>query len=257
MKLRLILACAAVIAVSACSGTPDDQFDDSRLSDVEKGYERAKSSLANGNINNALQILESINMRYPFGPLTHQIQLDLIYAYYKVGNLDKALATIDRFVRLNPNHQDYDYALYMRGLTNQRTAENTIQEFFGVDRADRDPTKTREAFDDFAELVRRFPDSKYAADARQRMVAIKSTLAQYELAVAQYYVKREAYLSAANRGKYVLENFPDTAEAETALIIMANSYEQLNLDQLQQDTVATLQKNFPNSRYFRRGLEQD
>ncbi len=238
--------------LSACSGTADEELDVSRLTDVEAGYERAQFNLAQGNFSSALQVLEALNTRFPFGPLTHQIQLDLIYAHYKVGNLDKALATIDRFTRLNPNHQDYDYALYMRGLTNLRSAENTIQDFFGIDRDDRDPTQIREAFDDFSELVRRFPDSKYAADSRQRMIAIKSTLARYELAVANYYVKREAYLSAANRSKYVLENFPDAPETEQALVIMAESYKRLNLDQLHADTLATLKQNFPNNDYARR-----
>src|SRR5690554_3882562 len=192
MKFRLILACVAAISLSACSSSPEEDIDVSRLSDVEAAYARAQSSMMGGNYNSALQIMQALSTRYPFGPLTNQIQLDLIYLYYKTNDLDKALSTIDRFTRLNPNHQSIDYALYMRGLTNERALENFFQEFVGIDRADRDSTKAREAFDDYAELIRRFPSSKYAADARQRMVGIKGRLARHEIAIAQYYMKREA-----------------------------------------------------------------
>lgn len=251
MKFRIILACIAALTLSACSSSPDET-DVNRLTDVEAGYARAQQALQNGNFTSALQVLEALNTRFPFGPFTHQIQLDLIYAYYKTGDIDKALASVDRFTRLNPNHQSIDYALYMRGLTNERASENLFQDLVGLDRSDRDPTKAREAFDDYAELVRRFPDSKYAADARQRMIGIKSRLARHELAVAQYYMKREAFLAAANRCKYVLENFADTPEAEHALAVMAEAYDSLGLVELRADTVATLKHNYPQSDYLSR-----
>ncbi|WP_417664790.1 outer membrane protein assembly factor BamD [Pseudidiomarina donghaiensis] len=250
MKFRLILACVAAVTISACSSSPED-VDTSRVSDVEAGYARAQSAMQSGNFNMALQTMQALSTQYPFGPLTNQIQLDLIYLYYKTGDIDKAWTTIDRFTRLNPNHQSIDYALYMRGLTNERALENFFQELVGIDRADRDATKAREAFDDYAELVRRFPDSKYAADARQRMLGLKSRLARHELAVAQYYMKREAYLAAANRSKYVLENFGGLPETEYALGIMIEAYNSLNLSELAADARATLQQNFPQSAYLK------
>ncbi|OZB06338.1 MAG: outer membrane protein assembly factor BamD [Idiomarina sp. 34-48-12] len=249
MKFRLIVACVTLMTLSACSSSPDE-FENTRMTDIEVGYERAQQAIQAGNFSSALQTLEALNTRFPFGPLTHQIQLDLIYVYYKIGDIDKSLAAIDRFTRLNPNHQSVDYALYMRGLTNERAAENLFQDLVGIDRSDRDPTKAREAFDDYAELVRRFPNSKYSADARQRMIGIKSRLARHELAVAQYYMKREAFLAAANRGKYVLENFSDTPEAEHALAVMAEAYRSLELTELYADAVATLKHNFPSSDYL-------
>lgn len=250
MKFRLILACVAAVTLSACSSSPEEEIDNTRVSDVEASYARAQKSMEGGNFNLALQTMTALSTRYPFGPLTNQIQLDLIYLYYKTGDLDKALSTIDRFTRLNPNHQSIDYALYMRGLTNERTLENFFQELAGIDRADRDATKAREAFDDYAELVRRFPDSKYAADARQRMLGLKSRLARHELAVARYYMKREAFLAAANRAKYVLENFADMNETEHALGIMVQAYNSLNLEELAADAQATLRQNFPQSAYL-------
>ncbi|KFZ30192.1 membrane protein [Pseudidiomarina salinarum] len=251
MKLRIILACLASIYLSGCSGTPENTTAVEPLNDAQATYERARNNIAAGNFSTAAQTLQAMSTRYPFGPLAHQVQLDLIYVYYKLADIDKALAAVDRFSRLNPNHQDIDYVLYMRGLINQRADYNAIQELAGIDRADRDPSKAKEAFNDFAQLLRRFPDSKYAADARQRMVGIKSRLAQYELSVAEYYMKREAYLAAANRGKYVLEYYSDTPEAEKALGIMANSYGRLNLTDLRDSALATLRQNFPDSSYLR------
>jgi outer membrane protein assembly factor BamD len=250
MKFRLILACVAAVTISACSSSPED-LDATRVSDVEAGYARAQSAMQSGNFNMALQTMQALSTKYPFGPLTNQIQLDLIYLYYKTGDIDKALSTIDRFTRLNPNHQSIDYALYMRGLTNERALESFFQELVGIDRADRDVTKAREAFDDYAELVRRFPGSKYAADARQRMLGLKSRLARHELAVARYYMKREAYLAAANRSKYVLETFGNMPETEVALGIMIEAYSSLNLTELAADARATLQQNFPQSVYLK------
>ncbi|PTB89729.1 outer membrane protein assembly factor BamD [Pseudidiomarina aestuarii] len=250
MKLRIILACMTGLVLGGCAGSPDEEIFDPRLSDAQLTYERAKNNIASGNYSTAAQTLTALSTRYPFGPLSHQIQMDQIYVYYKLADIDKALAAIDRFSRLNPNHPDIDYVMYMRGLVNQRADYNAIQELAGVDRSDRDPSKAREAFDDFADLIRRYPDSKYVGDARQRMVAIKSRLARYELAVADYYVKREAYLAAANRARYVLENYSDTPEAERALEVMADCYGRLNLNELREDAIATLRENFPSNNSF-------
>lgn len=250
MKLRIILACMTGLVLGGCAGSPDEEIFDPRLSDAQLTYERAKNNIASGNYSTAAQTLQALSTRYPFGPLAHQIQMDQIYVYYKLADIDKALAAIDRFSRLNPNHPDIDYVMYMRGLVNQRADYNAIQELAGVDRSDRDPTKAREAFDDFADLIRRYPDSKYVGDARQRMVAIKSRLARYELAVADYYMKREAYLAAANRARYILENYSDTPEAERALVVMADCYGRLNLNELRDDAIATLRENFPSNKSF-------
>jgi len=250
MKLRIILACIASLYLAGCAGSTDSKDTPVVVSDAETGYQAARNQINSGNFSAAAVTLTQLSTRFPFGPLAHQVQMDLIYVHYKIGDIDKALATIDRFTRLNPNHSDIDYVLYMRGLVNQRADHNTIQEFAGIDRADRDPSKAKEAFNDYAELIRRFPDSKYAGDARQRMLGIKGRLARHELAIANYYIKREAWLAAANRGKYILEYFHDTPEVEQALIIMATSYGALELDQLRDDAIATLQTNFPNSRFF-------
>jgi outer membrane protein assembly factor BamD len=250
MKLRIILACVVGLYLTGCAGSADTDGSEVVMSDAESGYQTARQQIASSNFSAAAQTLTQLSTRFPFGPLAHQVQMDLIYVHYKTADIDKALAAIDRFTRLNPNHPDLDYVLYMRGLVNQRADYNGVQEFVGIDRADRDPSKATEAFNDYAELIRRFPDSKYAADARQRMLGIKGRLARHELTVANYYIKREAWLAAANRGKYILEYFHDMPEVEQALIIMATSYGALELTELRDDAIATLRANFPNSVFF-------
>ena len=247
MKRRILILTAAVgLSLAGCSST-DDQQSELKYTQVELMYESAQDQMSLGNFTQAEEELSNINSRYPFGPFAHQVQLDLIYLNYKLDNTENALAAIDRFISLNPNHKDVDYALYMRGLTNQRAEYNAIHELAGVDRSDRDSTMAKEAFKDFAELLRKYPESKYAADAKKRMIAIKSRLAKKELAVAQYYMKRQAYLAAANRGRYVVENFENTPEVESALAMMVECYDQLELEELKQDTLKVLRSNFPNN----------
>ncbi|WP_404399881.1 outer membrane protein assembly factor BamD [Idiomarina seosinensis] len=249
MKRRILLVSALLgLTIAGCSSNPDSPDEGLKFSQVELMYEQAKEQLEMGNLNLAEEQLSALNSRYPFGPFAHQVQLDLIYVHYKLDNTDEALAAIDRFISLNPNHSDVDYALYMRGLVNQRAEYNAIQEIAGIDRSDRDSTMAQEAFKDFAELLRKFPDSKYTADAKQRMIALKSRLAKKELAVARYYMERQAYLAAANRGRYVVEHFSDMPEVENALAIMVESYQQLGLDELRADALAVLRTNYPRNR---------
>lgn len=248
MKGRILFVSALLsLSLAGCSSNSERSAEDLKYSQVELMYEQAQQQLEMGNLNLAQEQLSTLNSRYPFGPFAHQVQLDLIYVHYKLDNTDEALAAIDRFISLNPNHKDVDYALYMRGLVNQRAEYNAIHEIAGIDRSDRDSTMAKEAFKDFAELLRKFPDSKYAADAKKRMVGLKSRLAQKELAIAQYYMERQAYLAAANRGRYVVEHFGDMPEAENALAVMVESYEQLGLTQLRDDALAVLRANYPNN----------
>jgi len=247
--LRLLPLAIALSFVSACSSSPEDEEIVVANKGAEALYEDAKESMELGNFNQAAATLSALDSRYPFGPLSHQVQLDLIYAYYKAGKSDEALATIDRFIRLNPNHSDIDYAIYMRGLVNMGSDSNFFQDIVGLDRSDRDATQARQAFGDFKGLIEKYPNSKYAADSRKRMLFIKNRLAKYEIAVARYYMKREAYVAASNRGQYVLEQFSDTTHVQEALEIMVECYEQLDLVSLKANALTTLQLNFPESSY--------
>ncbi|MDU0354525.1 outer membrane protein assembly factor BamD [Paraglaciecola aquimarina] len=252
IKLRDIIIGSALVALVGCASGPTDSDTDLILKNrgAEGLYEDAKEKMKLGNFNAASEVLSALDSRFPFGPLSHQVQLDLIYSYYKTGKTQESLATIDRFVRLNPNHSDVDYAMYMRGLTNMEVDNNIFQELVGIDRSDRDPSNSREAFNDFRRLIEKYPNSKYAADAQKRMLFIKSRLAKYEIAIARFYMRREAYVAAANRGRYVIENYFDTNHVQEALEIMVECYDQLDLDELKNNAMKTLKLNYPNSSFI-------
>ncbi|WP_375057073.1 outer membrane protein assembly factor BamD [Zobellella sp. DQSA1] len=240
----LTLTLTLALATAGCSSTKKDAVPDEP---PEVLYQEAQERLQAGNFIRAAELLEAMDSRYPFGAYSNQVQLDLIYAYYKQDDTARALANIDRFIRLNPNHPSVDYAQYMRGLTNMATDYNFFQELLNIDRADRDPAYARQAFADFRQLLRQHPDSAYAADARARMISLKNRLARYDLAVAQFYMKRGAWLAAANRAKFVVQSYPDTDTMKPALEIMAESYDTLGLTEMANNAKAVLRANFPNS----------
>lgn len=252
ITLRNIFIASTVCLMVGCSSAPDDQDTDLiiKTQGAQGLYKQAKDKMNQGNFTAATETLSALDSRFPFGPLSNQVQLDLIYGYYKTGKTEEGLAIIDRFIRLNPNHSDIDYAIYMRGLTNMEVDRNLFQELVGIDRSDRDPSRSREAFNDFKRLIEKYPNSKYAADAQKRMLHIKNRLAKYEIAIARFYMRREAFVAAANRGRYVLEHYFDTEHVQEALEIMVECYDQLQLDDLKDNAMKTLKLNYPNSSFI-------
>lgn len=236
-----------MLALVGCSGTNEIEIEKIPDKSAQALFADARESLDNGLYQKAIQILSAIDSRFPYGPISHQVQLDLIYAYYKSGDAAQGLALTDRFLRLNPAHANLDYVYYMRALINIATQENLFQDLAGIDRSDRDPTAARDAFNDLKIVLEKYPESKYAADSRQRMIAIKSRLAKYELSVARYYFKRGAFVSSANRGKYIVEYFSPSPETEAALEIMIMCYEELGLTELQTNAKQVLAANYPNN----------
>ena len=235
-RMKYLVAAATLsLALAGCSSSKD-AVPDNPPSEI---YATAQQKLQDGNFKAAITQLEALDNRYPFGPYSQQVQLDLIYAYYKNADLPLAQAAIDRFIRLNPTHPNIDYVLYMRGLTDMALDDSALQGFFGVDRSDRDPEHARQAFRDFSQLVQRYPNSQYSADATKRLVYLKDRLAKYELSVAQYYTKRGAYVAVVNRVETMLRNYPDTQATRDALPLMENAYKQMNLT-AQADKVAKI-----------------
>ncbi|AUY26324.1 outer membrane protein assembly factor BamD [Mixta calida] len=226
-RMKYLVAAATLsLALAGCSSSKD-QVPDSPPSEL---YATAQQKLQDGNFKGAITQLEALDNRYPFGPYAQQVQLDLIYAYYKNADLPMAQAAIDRFMRLNPTHSNIDYVLYMKGLTDMALDDSALQGFFGIDRSDRDPEHARAAFRDFSQLLRTYPNSQYATDARKRLVYLKDRLAKYELSVAQFYTKREAYVAVVNRVEQMLKDYPDTQATRTALPLMENAYRKLQLN---------------------------
>ncbi|MGL1958784.1 MAG: outer membrane protein assembly factor BamD [Colwellia sp.] len=245
LTIKTILITLA-ISLAGCSSSEVD-IDKVPDKSAQSLFVDARKALDGGLYQKALQILSAIDSRFPFGPISHQVQLDMIFAYYKSGNADQGIALTDRFLRLNPDNPNVDYVYYMRALINLSTEENLFQDLAGIDRTNRDPTASRDAFNDLKRITVDYPDSKYAADARKRMITIKSRLAKYEIAVARFYLKREAYTSAANRGRYVIEYFSPSPEVEDALEIMIECYEELELNELKSNAMQVLAANYPNN----------
>jgi len=209
-------------------------------------YENALSAIEAGNNQLAIEKLQLLEARYPFGRFSEQAQLELIYAHFRMSQNTSAAAAADRFIRLHPNNDNVDYAYYMKGLSAFEAERSFFAKYLPIDVAQRDPGAARDSFDSFTTLISRFPDSEYAADAQRRMQYLKNRLATYEIHVALYYMKRQAWLAAANRGRYVVENLQETPATPDALAIMAEAYTELGLTELAMDVNTVLTSNFPN-----------
>lgn len=244
------LVLATLVLISACATQQEGE-----VLPEETYYDNARSAMNSGNFNEAERNLDFLETYYPFGRYAEQAQLDLIYARYQNLDLEGARSAADRFLRLNPQSEHADYAIYMRGLASYNLDLGLAARYFPVDNASRDAGEQRQAFDDFSELLSRYPDSEYARDARQRMIAIRNRLAEKELHVANYYIRREAYLAANNRARYVVENFPQSPSVEEALIILAETYQFMDLKKASRDTVELLALNFPQSEAFDDNME--
>ncbi len=248
--MRRILAPLAVAAVLAGCGLLPEQIDETKDWSAQRLYAAAKNELSEGNYERAIQLFERLEARYPYGPYAQQAQLEVAYAYYKDNEPASAIAAADRFIKLYPNHPHVDYAYYLKGLANFIEEQGLLAALGSQDMSERDPKAARESFDAFKELVTRFPDSKYTADALARMKYLVNALASHEVHVARYYFKRGAYVAAANRGKYVVEHYPQAPALEEALYLMAMSYDRLELPDLRDDALRVLRHNFPNSPYL-------
>lgn len=240
--MRIIYLALLCLTLGACSGLPKD--DETKDWSAAKFYDEAKLALSEGDYPKAIGYYESLEARYPFGRYTQQGQIDIAYAHYRNSEPDLALAAADRFIKLYPSHPRVDYAYYLKGLINEDRGITFLQRYLPVDPTQRDPGAARDAFKDFAELVNRFPESPYAEDARQRMVALRNRLAEYELHVARYYLKRKAYVAAAERAQYVLENYQRTPAIPDALQLLNQSYVALGLDPLAQDSQRVYALNY-------------
>jgi outer membrane protein assembly factor BamD len=244
--VRLLLVTTAALLISACASNDKQE----EVLPEQTYYENARDAMNSGNFNEAEQNLDYLETYYPFGRYAEQAQLDLIYARYQNLDLEGARAAADRFLRLNPQSDHADYALYMRGLASYNLDIGLAARYFPVDVSARDPGEQRQAFRDFSELLNRYPSSEYAPDARQRMIAIRNRLAELELHAARYYISREAYIAANNRARYIIENYSTTPSVEEALIILAETFRFMDLKKGATDAVAMLKENFPDSAAF-------
>jgi outer membrane protein assembly factor BamD len=238
---RILPVLTAIVWLQGCSvfSTEDETKDWS----AQKLFSEAKSALAEGDYQQAVSYYEKLEARYPFGRYAMQAQLDVAYAHYKNGEPESAIAAAERFIKLYPQNPHVDYAYYLKGIVNYNRKLGLLDRFVPIDQSQRDPGSASDSFQDFAELVRRFPSSQYAEDARQRMLYLRDNLAKNEVHVARYYLHRGAFLAAANRATYVVENYPRSTAVRDALEIMIEAYGRLEMTQLQADARRVLELN--------------
>lgn len=241
--LILSLALGAML-LGGCATTPDDSDDSSKWS-KEKLHTEGKHAMEAGDYETAIEYFEKLEAKYPFGAYAEQAQLDTAYAYFKFNEFDSSIAAADRFIKLHPRHASVDYAYYLRGLASARKKHSAFDAIASRDTSLRDPQSSRQAFDYFAELVDKFPQSRYTPDAIKRMGNLRNELARYELHVGQYYMGRKAYVAAANRAKYIIENFQQTPAMYSALELLVEAYDKLGMVDLANDARRVLAQNQP------------
>jgi outer membrane protein assembly factor BamD len=244
-----LLMLLLVVGLSGC-GIIGKEFDETEGWTAAELYNKAAQELDGANYKRAIELYQKLETRYPFGRYAMQGQLDVAYAHYRAEEPEQAIAAADRFIKLYPQNPFVDYAYYLKGIVNYNRSVGFIDRFVPTDQSQRDPGSALDAFEDFAELVRRFPDSKYAPDARQRMLYLRSNLAKNEVNVARYYMRRGAYLAAANRAQYVIERFQRTSAVEDALEVMIDAYERLGKEQLATDARRVLELNRREGRFI-------
>jgi outer membrane protein assembly factor BamD len=241
------LTLALALALSGCGmlkkGAPDETADWS----AQRLYQEAKENMNSGNWATAVKMFERLEARYPYGRYAQQAQLEIAYAYYKDNEPASAIAACDRFIKLHPTHPQVDYAYYLKGLVNFNEDIGWLAQYAEQDPSERDPQSARNSFDAFRDLATRFPNSKYTPDAIARMRYLVNALATHEISVARYYMKRGAYLAAANRAQFALKTYPQAPANEEGLAIMAEAYQRMGMQDLARDATRVLASNFPNS----------
>jgi len=249
-SLRLLLLSVLMLAMATGCARFGKMFKGDDTADegqpVEEIYSRAQTSMRNGNWDNAEQHYKRLIAQYPYGAYTEQALMETAYAQFKMGKHEEAISTIDRFIRTYPTHRNIAYLYYLRGLSNSSRDAVFLQRVWKLDASRRDLATPTQAYNDYSIVGERYPNSRYAADARQRMVALRNMFARHELDVALYYLRRGAWVAAANRAKQMLETYPQSEYQYDAIATMGAAYTQLGNETLAADARRVLQQNAPD-----------
>lgn len=252
MRLSLL----AVVAALLLAGCATDLQDETSGWSAQRLYGEAKDAMASRDWPRAIRYLERLEARYPYGRFAQQAQLEIAYCHWKDSERASAIAAVDRFIKMYPNHANADYAWYLKGLINFNDQYGILSQLTTPDMSDRDPKSTRESFAAFKEVVARFPESKYAPDATLRMRYLVNALASHEVHVARYYMKRGAYLAAANRAQYAIQHYAQAPALEEAVFVLVLAYDRLGMNDLRDAADRVMRTNFPDSRYLKPGGER-
>jgi outer membrane protein assembly factor BamD len=251
--MRFVILLAALALTLLVGGCASDLQDETAGWSAQRLYGEAKDAMASKDWPRAIRYLEKLEARYPYGRFAQQAQLEIAYAHWKDSERALAIAAVDRFIKMYPNHSSVDYAWYLKGLVNFNDQYGMLSQITTPDMSDRDPKSTRESFAAFKEVVTRFPDSRYAADAGLRMRYLVNALASHEVHVARYYMKRGAYLAAANRAQYAIQHYPQAPALEEAVFVLVLAYDRLGMNDLRDAADRVMRTNFPDSRYLKAG----
>ena len=249
--LKLALLLPLLFAIGACSLFHHGKRETVNNMTVKQLYQRGQQMSQDQNWSQAQAVYTKLIARFPYGAYNEQSQIELAYAQYKDDKFDDASATINEFIKTYPTHKHIAYAFYLRGLINFDRTESSLQHMFKISPSRFDQAYALQSFDDFNQLVARFPQTPYAADARQRMIYLRNQLAQAELNVAEYYLGRKAYVASADRAKYIVEHYQRAPEVADALAVMAKSYHLLGQQQLSDQATSVLKLNYPDHPYLR------
>jgi outer membrane protein assembly factor BamD len=248
-KLLVVVAMSALLGLSGCGLLPDKTDETAKWS-AEKLYAEARDEMAGSHYEAAIKLFQRLEANYPFGTYATQAQMEIAYAHYKAQDQAEALAAVERFIKLHPNHPQVDYMYYLRGLINFNDRIGFLSVIYSQDPTERDPKATREAFAAFRALIDKFPNSKYTPDAIARLNYLINAMASYEVHVANYYYRRGAYLAAVNRAQNAVAEYAGAPAREEALFIMVRSYDKLGMLGLRDDAQRVLTLNYPNSRFL-------
>ena len=232
-----------VLLIVSCSS--NEELPDERLVEKEL-YDQAQSRLKSASYSTAIISLESLESRFPFGRYAEQAQAELIYAYYMNSQFEASESAAQRFINLHPRHSHTGYAYYMKGLAAFTDDAGLFSRYFQSDLFKREIIMAQRSFDELSDFISRYPNSKYVPHAKQRMIYLRNLLAEHEIYVAKFYMKRGAYLAAVGRAKYVIEHLPKTPQTPYAISILVEAYEILGYPELKDANLKILNSNFPD-----------
>ena len=247
--LKLLILILSITLLSAGCSNKKTVLNKEELAEqqVEELYNKAKKALDRGNYSFAVQYYKALETSFPFGSYTEQAKLDVIYAYNILGDTERAVSAANNFIELYPTHQNIDYAYYMKGVSSFEKRQSKVDRFIkGSKQAVRDQKPLSDSLDAFNELLKRYPQSVYAKDSKQRIIYLRNRLANRELAIAQYYFDNKTYVATVNRCKHIIYKYETTPAVEGALLLMEKTYLEMGMTDLAKSTHKVLIENFPN-----------
>jgi len=254
MRSLCLLVLLTMFALSGCAGVRHMFKKDKNANEgvpVEQLYAKGHKSMTGSNWANAVVVYKRLIAQYPYGPYTEQALMETAYAQYKSGSNDDAISTIDRFIRTYPTNRNTVYMYYLRGLVDSNRDTVFLQKVWSLDPSRRDLATPMQAYNDFKTVAERYPNSRYAADARTRMAALRNVFAQHELDTALYYLRRGAWVGAIDRAKYLLETYPQTSSQNDAVAVLAEAYTRMGNQTLAADAKRVLVQNDPSHPWLR------